>query len=38
MEESPALAAAKNEYTFGDNSRASARLRRLAWPRSSSGD
>ena len=30
MEESPALAAANNEYTFGDNSRASARLRRLA--------
>jgi hypothetical protein len=30
MEESPSLAAAKNEYTFGDNSRASARLRRLA--------
>ena len=30
MEESPALAAANNEYPFGDNSRASARLRRLA--------
>jgi hypothetical protein len=26
MEESPSLAAAKNEYTFGDHARASARL------------